>query len=144
MADTPRPTKAEDRPPKPTPWRVEGERPQPEEKGAIAGMRPPGGRRFWLLLLLLFLANWFVVSQFAAGPKRLEVPYTVFREQLDAGNVGEIRSRGEDIQGEFKKEVTYPAGNDGTTSKRFMTVRPSFAEDNLYEELVQKGVVVSA
>ncbi|MDQ3858848.1 MAG: ATP-dependent zinc metalloprotease FtsH [Actinomycetota bacterium] len=107
-------------------------------------MRPPGGRRFWLLLLALLAVNWLTVSLVSPGPRRMEVPYTFFRQQVDAGNVVEIRSRGEDIQGEFEKEVMYPPGEDATTSKSFKTVRPSFAEDDLYAALVGKDVVVSA
>jgi cell division protease FtsH len=127
-----------------TPWRVEGERESEGKDGAVAGMRPPGGRRFWLLLLALLAVNWLAVSFLSPGPERIELPYTVFREQVDAGNVAEIRSRGEDIQGEFEKEVTYPAGEEGTKSKSFETVRPSFAEDNLYAVLAREDVVVSA
>jgi cell division protease FtsH len=145
MAETKRKTKAEDATrSEGTPWRVEGQR-EPERKdGAVGGMRPPGGRRFWLLLLALLAVNWLAVSLTSPGTERIEVPYTVFREQVDAGNVAEIRSRGEDIQGEFEKEVTYPPGEDGTTSKSFETVRPSFAEDDLYEALEREDVVVSA
>jgi cell division protease FtsH len=139
-------TKAEDGArSEPTPWRVEGKRPEAgRDDGAVAGMRPPGGRRFWLFLLALLVLNWLTVSLFPADGQRVDVPYTFFREQVDAGNVTEIRSRGEDIQGEFKNEVTYPAGEDGTTSKSFETVRPSFAEDDLYATLVREDVVVSA
>jgi cell division protease FtsH len=107
-------------------------------------MRPPGGRRFWWFLLVLLALNWLAVLVFPGGGERVEVPYTVFREQVERGNVVEVRSRGEDIQGEFKKEVTYPSGKDGKTSKSFETVRPSFAEDDLYQTLVREHVVVSA
>jgi cell division protease FtsH len=127
----------------PTPWRVEGKEPEPKD-GAVAGMRPPGGRRFWLFFLGLLVLNYVLVSLFSGETGRLDVPYTVFREQVDAGNVAEIKARGEDIQGEFKREVTYPRGEDGRTEKEFETVRPSFAEDDLYETLVREDVVVSA
>ncbi len=130
---------------RPTPWRVEGDRGGARERdGAVAGMRPPGGRRFWWFLLALLVLNWVSVFLFPSGPKRIELPYTVFREQVARGNVAEIRSRGEQIQGELKKAVTYPPGDDGDTSKSFETIRPSFADDDLYAALVRKGVVVSA
>jgi cell division protease FtsH len=135
----------EQRPPHPTPWRVEGERPEPKQPGgAVAGMRPPGGHRFWLLLLAMFAVNFLLVSFIPRGATRIDVPYTFFRTQVAKGNVAEIRSRGETIQGEFAKKVTYPAGKDGKTSKSFQTERPSFAQDKLYQTLVGKGVVVSA
>jgi cell division protease FtsH len=129
-----------------TPWRVEGDRRESkgDDGGRVAGMRPPGGRRFWWLLLALLALNWLAVFLFPGGEQRIEVPYTVFREQVDEGNVVEIRSRGEDIQGEFAREFTYPPGEDGETATSFETVRPSFAEDELYASLVSEGVVVSA
>jgi cell division protease FtsH len=136
---------AERRPPEPTPWRVEGERPAPKPgDGTVAGMRPPGGRRFWWILLALLAVNWLAVFLVPSGDERTEVPYTFFREQVDRGNVVEIRARGEDIQGEFAKDVTFPAGEDGSPVKRFETVRPSFAEDDLYAALVREDVEVSA
>ena len=106
-------------------------------------MRPPGRGRFWWLLLALLALNWLTVSMLPGGAERIEVPYTFFREQVAQGNVAEIRSRGEDIQGQFRKEVTYPAA-DGETSRSFETVRPTFAEDDLYQALVREDVVVSA
>jgi cell division protease FtsH len=127
----------------PPAWRVEGKVPE-KTGGAIAGMRPPGGRRFWWFLLGLLVLNWLIVSLFPTGGGRLEVPYTFFRQQVTQGNVAEIRARGEDIQGEFKKEVTYPPGKDGRTDQSFETVRPTFAEDNLFELLLREDVVVSA
>ena len=88
----------------PTPWRVEGERPGAQrEGGGAAGGRIPGGRWFWWFLLALLAVNWLIVFLFPGGGGRVEVPYTVFREQVDAGNVAEVRSRGEDIQGEFRE-----------------------------------------
>src|ERR671919_732506 len=129
----------------PTPWRVEGDRRgSKDDGGRVAGLRLPGGRRFWWFLLALLALNWLVVFLFPGGEQRIEVPYTVFREQVDRGNVVEVRSRGEDIQGEFEEEVTYPPGEDAETSTSFETVRPSFAEDDLFETLVREDVVVSA
>jgi cell division protease FtsH len=130
---------------KPTPWRVEGERPgSRQEGGGATGGRIPGGRWFWWFLLALLAVNWLVVFLFPGGEGRIELPYTVFREQVEERNVAEVRSRGEDIQGEFRKEFTYPPGEDGETSTSFETVRPSFAEDDLFESLVAEDVVVSA
>jgi cell division protease FtsH len=145
VADRREQRKADERRPEPTPWRVEGERTGDKRPGgAVAGMRPPGGRRFWLFLLVLLAVNWLTVSLFPGGAQRIEVPYTVFRTQVARGNVVEIRSRGETIQGDFERKVTYPAGKDGKTAKSFETERPAFAEDDLYAVLVAKDVVVSA
>jgi len=145
MAEKGESQRAERRGSEPTPWRVEGKRPESKERdGAAPGGALPGGRRFWWFLLALLAVNWLIVFLVPDGAGRIEVPYTVFREQVDAGNVAEVRSRGEDIQGEFEEEFTYPRGEDGETSTSFETVRPSFAEDDLFRDLVREDVVVSA
>jgi cell division protease FtsH len=95
-------------------------------------------------LFALLAVNWLAVLLFPSEEDRLEVPYTFFTQQVEQGKVSEIRSRGEDIQGEFKEAVTYPAGEEGATGTSFQTVRPAFAEDDLFAALVEAGVVVSA
>src|SRR5436305_4913516 len=62
------------------------------------GRRPP----FWLVFLLLLVVNYAVSAYLVpSGPTRIEVPYTLFRQQVTAGNVDEIVSRGDVIQGTF-------------------------------------------
>ncbi|WP_343233041.1 ATP-dependent zinc metalloprotease FtsH [Miltoncostaea marina] len=105
--------------------------------------RMPGGMRFWWILLALFALNWFIVSQFPGEPERLDVPYTLFREQVTAGNVAEVTSRGDTIQGVFKREVTYPQGSDSSDTE-FATERPAFADDELMQLLIDRDVEVNA
>jgi cell division protease FtsH len=106
------------------------------------------GRRlpFWLMLLLLLAGNYFVGLYVAPDvPDRLEVPYTLFRQQVTAGNVAEIVSRGDAIQGTFKEAVTYPLdGDEARTSTTFDTQRPAFADPGLEAELFNQGVVINA
>ena len=117
---------------------------QEDKKDSPAQM----GRRlpFWLLLLLLLVVNYFVGSYVAPDtPARLEVPYTLFRQQVTAGNVAEIVSRGDAIQGTFKQAITYPAeGDQARTSTTFSTQRPAFADPGLEAELFAQGVVINA
>src|SRR5690349_1790685 len=126
-------------------WRVEGAPPPPPPPQGSGGRMPrlPGGPRFWWILLALLALNWFVVSLIPSGKSRLDVPYTQFRDQVTAGNVSEVTSRGDTIQGEFKKEVTYPAGSDHTNTA-FQTQRPAFADDQLLQLLIDQNVVVNA
>jgi cell division protease FtsH len=105
--------------------------------------RMPGGSRFWWILLGLLALNWFVVSLIPSGTDRLDVPYTLFREQVTSGNVSEVTSRGDTIQGEFKAAVTYPEGSDHSDTA-FDTERPAFADDELMQLLIDKDVVVNA
>jgi cell division protease FtsH len=109
-------------------------------------------RRFWLILAAALAVNFFISNQLVGDDdERARVPYTFFREQVETGNVSEVTSRGDTIQGEFAAAVTYPApGVDGTeadgatTGTAFETERPAFADDELLELLVAQGVEVNA
>jgi cell division protease FtsH len=127
------------------PWRVEGA-PEPSEgdRSPRSAFTPPGGRWFWLVLLALLALNWYVGSRLSPERQRLSVPYTVFRTQVEQGNVREVSTRGDTIQGVFRHQVRYPPTKDGKASTRFETVRPSFGDDGLLQLLIQRGVVVNA
>ena len=120
-------------------WRVEGARePERQAKGRA---RFPGGRRFWLFLLGLLLLNWLVV--FLTGPKeepRSEIAYTLFREQVQAGNLEEVTAREAEIEGEFERPVTV----EKEPVERFETRRPEFADDDLLALLERNDVTVNA
>jgi cell division protease FtsH len=139
MADTRR----DDRP-----WRVEGARPGGRDAGG-AGQAPQGprlfGPRFWVWLLALLLLNWVLSALLVRPPERTEVPYTLFRAQVEAGNVGSVTGIEDEIQGEFKNPVRVGEGDQGQEVTRFSTRRPAFAaDDNLWELLTSKNVQVSA
>ena len=68
-----------------------------------------------MALLLLFAVNWYIGTQVNREKTRVDVPYTFFREQVTPGNVNEVTSKGDTIQGKFKKAVTYPARTSRTT-----------------------------
>ena len=125
-------------------WRVEGG-PPPEDKPPEGRRIPrmPGSPRIWWILVGLLALNWFVVSLIPDRESRIDVPYTVFREQVQGGNVSEVTSRGDTIQGTFKKEVTYPADSDKKDTD-FETERPAFADDGLLQLLIDQDVVVNA
>jgi cell division protease FtsH len=92
----------------------------------------------------MFLVNWFLSAWLLAEPSRTEIPYTFFRDQVEAGKVAEITSTEDAIEGRFREEVKYPPGKDGEAVTRFSTHRPSFAEDDLFRLLDDKGVEVNA
>jgi cell division protease FtsH len=127
-------------PDKPPPWRVEG------HPGA-APSSPPGMRwsRFWWLLLVLLVINWVVSSLLLSPAPRTKVSYTFFTGQVDAGNVKEITSTGDTIEGVFKKKVGYPPDTKNADQvDRFTTQRPSFAGDDLFKRLQAEGALVNA
>src|SRR3954464_2816263 len=129
-----------DAPPAPGP-RPEGNRAQGlgRRLGAM-----PGGNRFWIILLVLLAVNYIIASQASNGPSRLQVPYSFFREEVGAGNVAEVTSTGDTIEGDFVKETAPPKGVDGSPSTHFKTERPAFADDGLIDLLLQKNVVINA
>jgi cell division protease FtsH len=108
-----------------------------------AAMRPGP---WWIGFLVLLVINYFVINFFFPDqPKRIEIPYTVFKQQADAANIVEVTSRADIIQGEFRQPVTYPTdGGADKTSGQFQTVRPDFADPGLEALLVSKGVVINA
>ena len=129
----------------PKPWRVEGH-PEGEETkdGQRQPMIPPAGRGFWRVILAILILN-FVLSLVLSGkPERLSVPYTLFYSQLQQGNVREISSKGDEIQGRFRTAVRYPSGKGGKQNTKFQTVRPTFGDDGLSKLLLAKKVTVNA
>ncbi|HEX4364110.1 MAG TPA: ATP-dependent zinc metalloprotease FtsH [Solirubrobacteraceae bacterium] len=147
MADSTNRTHS-DTPSQRRPWRVEGQRDdEPDsaakQRGRPTLPRPPGMQRFWRFLLLLLVIN-IVLAQLipSSKDKRLDVPYTFFRDQVTAGNVSEVNAKGDVIQGSFRKKVKFEKkGPEGG----FETVRPTFAQDDeLLTLLLAKHVEVNA
>jgi len=127
------------------PWRVEGGRePQTPDKPTGSRLpRPTGSRRFWWILLAILVAN-VVIGQLipSSEDKRLDVPYTFFREQVKAGNVEEVNARNDVIQGVFRNERKFEKSEP---RKDFETVRPTFAQDDeLLKLLLDEEVEVNA
>jgi len=129
-------------------WRVE---PAPDGRGAPPQPKPPmfpRGRR-WIALIIGLLVLNFVAAFITGGPaQRTQVPYSpFFLQQIQAGNVQEISSQGETIQGDLKKKANFtPTGEKKATSvDLFKTEVPSFVDTtNLTTQLESKGVVVNA
>src|SRR5829696_1975891 len=110
--------------------------------------------RFWIMLLVLLVLNFFLVPLlFPETADRVTVPYTFFKQQVIAGNVSEITSRGEDIQGLFKQAVVdpnptpatpTPAGQAAPTYTKFATIKPAFDDADLLPLLERNNVVITA
>ncbi len=125
------------------PWRVEGGREPDKPPGDRQRMpRMPGSRRFWYFLLALLVLN-VALGQIipSSKDKRIDVPYTFFRTQVQAGNVKEVNAKGDVIQGAFDKQTKF----EKKSAKDFETVRPTFAQDDeLLKLLLAKDVEVNA
>ena len=117
-------------------WRVD---PSPDGRGAKPEkppMIPFGIRRFLIILAVLLVANYVFVAIFAPPAARERVPYTpTFIEQVQKRNVKEIASKGETVQGEFRKELK--KGDP----KGFETEVPTFADQDQLSQLLQANDV---
>jgi cell division protease FtsH len=134
--------------------------PVPDRKQAM----PP--RRSWAWFVVVLLANFLVVRMLlpeADAP--LQIPYTVFKEQVARGNVRSIYGRGDLVTGRFATPMTYPppapqgAGGKATpqapapgakpageprTGVTFTTALPRFVDPGLEAFLIEHKVEISA
>ncbi|WP_019634020.1 ATP-dependent zinc metalloprotease FtsH [Actinomadura atramentaria] len=130
------------------PWRAEGVPGEggdrPDGSGGGKGFRPNRNTFFWVLLVAIFALS-YLSMHLTGRHERESIPYTAFTQQLGAGNIKDVYTKGYQIQGELKNPQQIPGQNDRSkTYRSFETLRPSFANDNVYGEMVAKGVVVEA
>jgi cell division protease FtsH len=100
--------------------------------------------RRWVVFFLGLLAlNLFITTRAMEPASRVRVPYSpFFLQQVETGNVEEITSKGTDVQGTFKREVTF---EDSAATTRFRTEIPEFANtDQLSALLEEHDVTVNA
>ena len=130
-------------------WRVE---PAPDGRGAPPPQRPPlmprNRRGTFIGVLVALLAVNFILALVTGGPaKRTRIPYEpFFLDQVRAGNVQEISSTDQTIEGTLKKKATYtPPGGKPKTVEKFTTQVPAFVDTaGLTKLLDEKNVVVNA
>ncbi len=105
--------------------------------------RLPVRGRWLLFVAALLIFNFYLGSRAMQPASRVRVPYSpYFLNQVSAGHVKEISSKGTAVQGIFTKKLSY-AGSKPTTL--FKTEIPAFANDNQLSDLLkQKAVVVDA
>jgi cell division protease FtsH len=108
----------------------------------------PRSRTFIVILIGLLVLN-VVISFLTRGPaERERVPYQpFFVDQVEAGNVSEISSQGDSIEGELKSEATFdpPGDAEPVTVTSFETEVPAFiARAQVTRLLDENDVVVNA
>src|SRR3982075_3695576 len=120
----------------------------PTAGGASAPRRTWPIRRWWLIALALFALNYVLVSFILPPPttQRVAIPYTVFKQQVDASNVAAITATADQIQGRLKQAISYtpPSTGQAVQVTAFSTVQPTFSDPGLLALLEQQGVVVNA
>jgi cell division protease FtsH len=132
-------------------WRVE---PAPDGRGAPPPARPPlmprNRRGTFIGVLVALLAVNLILALVTGNPaERTRVPYQpFFLDQVRSGNVREISSTEQTIEGELKKPATYtPTGTNPKSKKvdKFTTQVPAFIDTaSLTKLLDDQDVVVNA
>ncbi len=131
-------------------WKVT---PAPSARGGgnkPAPNKPAGLNPRWLVGLLvlgLLALNLWISSQALKPNARVKIPYSpTFIQQVESGNVKEISSTGDSIQGSFKQATRYPPDDKSAQpTTNFSTQVPSFANNSqLSNLLTSKGVTIDA
>ena len=99
--------------------------------------------RFWIVLAVLFAANILITNLISAAMQTptVTISYNALLEQVKEGNVTSVTSTGESITGTTRKPVK---DSTGTSSTKFQTQRPAFANDDLETLLLQQNVDLNA
>jgi cell division protease FtsH len=95
----------------------------------------------WLVFGAVLLGiNFYLGSRATQPPSRVRVPYSpFFVNQVNAGHVKEITSKGTAIQGSFTQKIKFGKSKPTT---RFKTEVPAFANTDQLSALLQKNHVV--
>ncbi|HBY95253.1 MAG TPA: cell division protein FtsH [Chloroflexi bacterium] len=118
----------------------------------------------WVVLLIALLA-WNLWSYYPRSVPRVELPYSVFINQVEAGNVAEVKIVGQTVTGTFHKPVPWSAaqaaaanpgrlpnqpvptpapGAQVPTYTAFTSTLPPQDDPTLLPLLREKGVVITA
>jgi cell division protease FtsH len=121
-------------------WRVD-----PPDHPASQKPQHPWRRLGWRIVLfavVLFAFNYWAATRATQPQTRLRVPYSpFFLEQVNAGNVAQITSKGTAVQGQLKQSVDFGKKH----VRLFKTEIPAFANtDQLSRLLEEKGVTINA
>jgi hypothetical protein len=109
-----------------------------------------------VMLLIIMFTAWFIlripaiVNSTTASPP-IEIPYSFFRQQIEAGSVARIVMQGSQVSGEFNTNVTWPIPDSPdakqippATSNRFTTTLPPIPDNELLPLLAKHNVTLIA
>jgi len=101
--------------------------------------------RSWIGFAVAFLVVNIGLSLIPHTPPRQALPYTVFRDQVDAGNVSTITTVGTNVDGTLKHPLPWPPGaKTQHPVSAFTTVLPPFPDPSLWPLLLQHNVTVTS
>ena len=135
----------------------------PQTPGPSSAMPP---RTTWLTFAVILALNYFLMRVlFPPSDDAITIPYTIFKQQVEQGNVEEIYSQGASIEGRFVEAVTWPTPealeqeqareqdrplapflptSEPQTSGTFTTTLPAFVDPGLESFLIEHDVEISA
>jgi cell division protease FtsH len=103
-----------------------------------------------VVIVAIVLLGWYLFAYFfnsgsSNAPNAIEIPYSTFQQQLQAGNVKDITFQGQDVNGNFKTQVNVTDVN-GTARKgtAFHFTQLANSDPNLVSELNQYNVTYTA
>ena len=103
-----------------------------------------------IFAVVLFL-NYLIMKWYFPGPDSpINIPYTVFKQEVAKGNVHSIYSKDVSIEGRFAAPVAWPpapgtgADTPRRSAKTFTTTLPAFVDPGLEQFLISHKVEISA
>jgi cell division protease FtsH len=77
----------------------------------------------WIVALLLLV---WVFQTFASGTaEEAKIPYTTFINQVEAGNVSQVKIQGDEISGDFAQAIPWPEATPGATPIATLQTTPA-------------------
>ncbi len=128
-------------------WQVS---PAPDGRGAPPGEQPkPPHRSRWFVWFVvgLLALNWLsLLAVQPSGEQRVTIPFSVFRADLQAGEIKTISAKASAVEGTFRHKQRYPAHKKGVTpTTLFATQVPTFWNNaQLTTELEAEHVTIAA
>lgn len=126
-----------------------GQQQRKDQEDRKEGQRgsPVGRSRSIIWIVLLFLIGFWVWSLFGGLDDRTEISYTIFREQVQSGNVSEVTVSGEEITGTLEEPaettISTVGGESTVEYTNFLTYLPSFGDEELFSLLRENEVQIN-
>lgn len=108
---------------------------------------------WWIVLVVMMI--WNAIVYIKSAPAQAQIPYSMFVDQVKAGNVASVTITGNEIFGNFNSPITWPQNTPGPTPTEgtaqaqtqsyteFITLFPdSVGDPNLLTLLEQKDVEI--
>jgi len=97
-----------------------------------------------IIWIAVFVAlAYFFYQNFPSNP-RIKIPYSTFKQQVQGGNVSQLKIKGQKITGKFQNSYTPPGKKDKTQYQLFSTVKPNLEDPALMDLLEKQNITVTA